>query len=108
MTFTRANVYKAVRNVKRPYDLGFRLHVPLWRRDEIKAKFPDPHQQMKECINYFMDHDPTASWRSVIVVLDRLKEKEIADKVRHLAEPVTGEVCCLCGGVACHVSCACK
>ena len=39
-----------------------------------------------------MDHDPLASWRRVIVVLDSMyREKEGAEKIRHLAEAVTGE-----------------
>ena len=46
---------------------------------------------MKEYVNYFMDHNPLASWRGVIVSLDGSGEKEAAEKIRHLAEPITGE-----------------
>ena len=38
-----------------------------------------------------MDYDPAASWRRVIVTLDLMGEKESADKIRGLAEPVTGK-----------------
>ena len=38
-----------------------------------------------------MDNNPVASWRSVIVALDGMGEKEVADEIRHLAEPVTGK-----------------
>ena len=47
---------------------------------------------MKAYINYFIDHDPLASWRSVIVALDGMGEKEVADNIRHLAESITGRV----------------
>ena len=46
---------------------------------------------MKKYVDYFMDHNPLASWRRVIVSLDGSGEKEAADKIRHLAEGVTGE-----------------
>ena len=49
-------------------------------------------QWKKKYVDYFMDHDPLASWRGIIVVLDRLEywgEKQEADKI--LAEAVTGE-----------------
>ena len=38
-----------------------------------------------------MDHDPLASWRRVIVALDGLYGEKGAEKIRHLAEAVTGE-----------------
>ena len=46
---------------------------------------------MKKYVDYFMDHDPLASWRRVIVSLDAMGEKEVADKIRHVAEAVRGE-----------------
>ena len=41
-----------------------------------------------------MDNDPLASWRRVIVALDTMRVyggTVVADKIRHLAEPITGE-----------------
>ena len=91
MTFTRKNVLRAVWTVKNSYDLGICLSVPPLKRVEIKRRFSsDPQQVKKAYINYFMDHDPLASWRRVIVSLDRMREKESADNIRHLAERVTG------------------
>ena len=90
-TFTRMNVQRAVQEVKNDW-LGVYLGVPDTRREEIKRQFSSVPQQVKAHINYFMDHDPLASWRSVIVVLDRMREKEVADKIRDLAESITGRV----------------
>ena len=92
MIFTRKNVQRAVRQVKNTDSLGVWLGVPVTRRWEIQRQFSSVAQQVKAHINYFMDHDPLASWRSVIVALDELSEKEAADNIRHLAESITGRV----------------
>ena len=74
------------------------MGVPVRRQEEIQSQFRgDEGRQVEECVTYFMNHDPLASWRRVIVVLDMMKfhgEKEVADKIRHLAESVTGEDRC--------------
>ena len=90
MTFTTKNVQRAVREVKDTDTLGRWLGVPYEKRSEIKKQFSTVPQQVKAYINYFMEHDPVASWRAVIVALDTMGEKEAADAIRHLAEPVTG------------------
>ena len=90
MTFTTRNVQRAVREVKNTDRLGVYLGVLLLKRDEIKKQFSSVPQRVKAYINYFMEHDPVASWRAVIVALDEMGEKEAADAIRHLAEPVTG------------------
>ena len=92
MIFTRKNVQRAVRQVKDTDDLGVCLGVLPTRREESKRQFSSVPQQVKAYINYFMDHDPLASWRSVIVALDEIGEKEAADNIRHLAESITGRV----------------
>ena len=90
--FNRNNVRRAVWNVRNTDDLGMWLCVPDWRRWEIQSQFrEDGGQWVKKYVDFFMDHDPLASWRRVIVSLDWLGEKEAADKIRHLAEGVTGE-----------------
>ena len=95
MMFTRNNVQRAVRNVRWTDRLGAYLGVPERRVWEIKSQFRgDEGRQVEKYVTYFMDHDPLASWRRVIVVLDRMRGKEGADKIRHLAESVTGEDRC--------------
>ena len=95
MTFTTMNVLRAVREVESTndlerYGLGDRLRVPESKRREIASQFSSVPQRRKALINYFIDHDPVASWRAVIVVLDAMREKRVADELRYLAEPVTG------------------
>ena len=90
--FNRNNVRRAVWNVRSTDILGGCLRVPDWRRREIQSQFrEDRGQWVKKYVDYFMDHDPLASWRRVIVSLDAMEEKEAADKIRHLAEAVKGE-----------------
>ena len=90
--FNRNNVRRAVWNVRYTDRLGHYLCVPRRRREEIKSQFRgDGGQRVKKYVDYFMDHDPLASWRRVIVSLDDMSEKEAADKIRHLAEAVRGE-----------------
>ena len=93
MIFTRNNVQTAVRDVKRTDYLGGYLYVPEKRRRKIESQCRgNDGQKKKKYVDYFMDHDPLASWRRVIVVLDSMyREKEGAEKIRHLAEAVTGE-----------------
>ena len=92
MRFTRNNLQIAVRNVRDTDHLGYWLHVPERRRWEIWSQFrEDGEQRVKKYVDYFMDHDPLASWRRVIVSLEMMREKEAADKICHLAEAVTGE-----------------
>ena len=94
MTFTTMNVLRAVREAKSTNDLGlglgYWLGVPVSKRREIASQFSSVPQQRKALINYFIDHDPVASWRAVIVALERMEEKRVADELRYLAEPVTG------------------
>ena len=95
MIFTRNNVQTAVRDVRETDLLGVWLCVPYLRRREIESQFRGNDGQVKKkYVDYFMDHDPLASWRRVIVALDELKNygaKEAAENIRHLAEAVTGE-----------------
>ena len=93
MTFTPMNVLRAVREVKDTDCLGDYLGVPDSRRDEIWRQFSSEAQRRKAYINYFIERDPEASWRSVICVLDRMDEPdsvEAAGNIRHLAEAVPG------------------
>ena len=94
MTFTTMNVLRAVREVEDTdelgYGLGYYLGVPESKREEIVSLFSSVVQQRKALINYFIENDPGSSWRSVIWALDWMGQKEIADDIRHLAEPVPG------------------
>ena len=91
--FTSSNILRAVEKVKRLWGglgLGYRLCVPNSKRDEIRRLSTSVPKQRELLIQWWMEHNPRASWRGLIVALDGMKEKQIADKIRHLAEPVTG------------------
>ena len=93
MTFTPMNVLRAVREVKNTNEMGHCLGVPVPKRDEIDRQFSSEAQQRKAYINYFIEHDPEASWRRVICVLDWMNKPdsvEAADNIRYLAEAVPG------------------
>ena len=84
------NVLKAVQEVEDTNKLGFFLRVPESQQEDIFSRFSSIPQQRKSLIQYWMERDPEASWRGLIVTLDWMEEKTVADKLRHLAEPVTG------------------
>ena len=90
ITFTTKNVQRAVQEVKDTFELGLWLGVPLPKQDQIRRQFSSVLLQVKAFIDYFMEHNPVASWRAFIVALDAMTEHEAADAIRHLAEPVTG------------------
>ena len=90
MTFTTMNVLRAVREVEDTDRMGLCLGVPESKRKEIRSQFSNVVQQRKALINYFIENDPESSWRRVLWALDEMEEKEIADDIRHLAEPVPG------------------
>ena len=93
MTFTPMNVLRAVREVKDTDFLGYYVGVPASKRDEIQSQFSSEAQQRKAYIKYFIEHDPEASWRRVICVLEEMDKPDsvqAADNIRHLAEAVPG------------------
>ena len=93
MTFTPMNVLQAIEEVEDTDVMGRYLGVPLSKQDKIKRQFSSEAQQRKAYINYFIEHDPEASWRSVICVLDRMDQPDsvkAADNIRDLAEAVPG------------------
>ena len=97
MAFTTSNVQKAVERVERLWgsgELGYCLSVPYSKRDEIQRQFSRLPQQKQALLKYWKDRDPRASWRSLIVTLDRMEEKRAADDIRHLAELRSGVYKC--------------
>ena len=95
MTFSTMNVLRAVQEVDTDR-LRAWLRVPESKREEIDSQFSSVPQQRKQMIKYWMETDPLASWRSLIVALDwivtldGMRAKKAPDAIRHMAEPVTG------------------
>ena len=47
-------------------------------------------ENVNNLITYWITTDPFPSWRRLIRALDGIREKAIADSVRHYAEPLAG------------------
>ena len=90
MTFSTMNVLRAVQEVENIDLLGVCLRVPSSQRQDIYQQFSSVPQRRKQMIKYWMETDPLASWRSMIVALDGMRAKKAADAIRHMAESVTG------------------
>ena len=87
---------RVVQDVKNTDLLGCHLCVPELKRKEISYQFSNKPQQIKSSfIKYWIERDPLASWRGLIVALDGMGQKKLADGIRHLAEPLTGRMCSL-------------
>ena len=90
---TPSNVMREVREVEDWWGergLGRWLFIPESKREEIRQKFPDEMKQKKQLIIYWINTDPLASWRRLILALDVMRETKTADSIRSYAEPLTG------------------
>ena len=94
---TPSNVMREVREVEDWWGesgLGTCLYIPESKIEEIRLKFPDEMEQKKQLITCWINTDPLASWRRLIVALDWMEETKTADSIRSYAEPLTGVYCC--------------
>ena len=93
---TTSNVLAVVREVERWWgrdgggSLTNWLYIPESNQKEIMANFPDEMDQKQQAISYWINTDPLASWRRLIIALDKLRETELADSIRSNVEPLTG------------------
>ncbi|CAI8044387.1 hypothetical protein GBAR_LOCUS24627 [Geodia barretti] len=94
---TTSNVLAVVREVKRWWSrewsgsLTCWLRIPESKQKEITANFPDEMDQKQQAISYWINTDPLASWRRLIIALDEMEETELADSIRSNAEPLTDD-----------------
>ena len=109
---TTSNVLTVVRKVKNWWggrgseSLTYYLYIPESKQREIKANLTDELDQKKAAISYWINTDPLASWRRLIIALDELRETELAKSIRSDAEPLTGMciICIHCLHVQCNLS----
>ena len=93
---TTSNVLAVVREVKRwwsgegSWSLTRYLCIPESKQKEIMATFPDEMDQKHQAISYWINTDPLASWRRLVIALDGVGETELADSIISNAEPLTG------------------
>ena len=91
ITAPKLTVDGALRVVEGVHDwrgLGICLSIPNSRLDEISQL--SSSERKKGLVTYWMENDPFPSWRQLLRVLDMMKEKAIADSIRHYAEALTG------------------
>ena len=70
--------------------LRYRLRIPRSMRKKIRQNYPNAIDQKKQCIYYWMQKDPLATWKRIINVLYAMGETKLADSIRSNAEPFTG------------------
>ena len=76
------------------WDVGYRLDVPRAVLDLIASECTSDSECLRKALRYWIQRDPHASWRGLIVGLDRSGDDDlvgVADGVRHLAEELTGQ-----------------
>ena len=75
------------------------LGIPSKKLDEIKADHHSTDEQEVAVVRYWLLRDPLASWRRIIYQLDDWASlpvlgydhySDIADRIRHYAEELTG------------------
>ena len=70
--------------------LGCWLYVPDTKLNEIEELYSTVEERVRAVVEYWWAVVPTRSWRRIITALDWAKEHQIADKIRHKAERLTG------------------
>ena len=95
---TPSNVMRALRELEEgkwweDWGLGPWLSIPHSKRTEIRRNFPSAIDQKKQCIYYWMQKDPLATWRRLINILYVMRETKLAYSIRSNAEPLTGIQC---------------
>ena len=95
---TPSNVMRALRELEegkwwKVLGLGDYLYIHPSKKSEIKQNFPNTIDQKKQCIYYWMQTDPLATWKRLINALYWIGETKLADSIRSNAEPLTGIQC---------------
>ena len=70
--------------------LAWYLRVPSSKRVKIKMNHPNPPDQLREVVSYYLTRCPSPSWRGVIWAVEVIKAHHVADGMRERAEPVRG------------------
>ena len=102
---TPSNVMRIVREIEKWWggigSLTYHLYIPWSKQEEIRQKFADPMEQKKQSICYWINTDPLATWRRLIIALDRMRQSHLADSIRPNAEPLTGSHQIYITGIVC-------
>ncbi len=71
--------------------MGASLHIPSGILDIIESEYPTEVECLRAAVRYWLLYDPYASWRRLIMLLDGMKERSLANTLRENAENITGE-----------------
>ena len=70
--------------------LAYYLSIPGLIRNKIAINHPNPPDQLREVVSYYLTRCPSPSWRGVILAVERMEDHHVADRIRERAEPVRG------------------
>ena len=74
------------------------LRIPDQIRNKITRNHPNPPDQLREVVSYYLTRCPSPSWRGVIWAVEWMGVHHVADRIRERAEPVRGMQYRECGG----------
>ena len=74
------------------------LTIPDLIQKKIAQNHPNPPDQLREVVSYYLTRCPSASWRGVIWAVEMTGAHHVADRIRERAEPVRGMQYRECGG----------
>ena len=74
------------------------LRTPKQIQDKIARNHPNPPDQLREVVSYYLTRHPSPSWRGVICAVEWIGVHHVADGIRERAEPVRGMQYRECGG----------
>ena len=85
------NFAAKLEKVRNWWNLGIGLLVLWIKLDEIERVYSSINDRLKAVYDYFKHMHPYANWRCVIWGLDESRDTDLADEIRDLAEPLTGD-----------------
>ena len=69
------------------------LYLPGSQRCKIEAEYTTEDQWRNVAVHFWLVSDPHASWRRLIIELDRYEEYDVAKQIHRYAEKLTGMTC---------------
>lgn len=77
-------LYDELSTVSDWFQLGLKLGVPDYKLDEIQQNYPSEGcgRWKLEALKLWLQLKPNATWMSIVRVLQRMEEKELAKRIR--------------------------
>ena len=67
------------------------LYIPDAKLATIKSEFSTDKERLRALIQYWLLRDPYASWRRLIIQLEKWSKATAANSIRNYAEKLTGQ-----------------